>query len=741
MEARNTFKKEDRYDSETPGGRLRDKTITFVSAGSLHREHSPPTTPEETEAKNDEQEESIERDAAVKDVPQLDIRPLSPATHDVPHKPAEVLQLVQAPPQVPDPSSDSDSEEIVFAGRNASRQPICRNTPSLPVQLAPVLPTPHVAASAGESKPAETIGQAVKPAKPPKLVHSSSDDDTGLQDTPPTRPPRRWETRHERRVRLQQEEEDAMMQDYIDNMALDDDNDDDEENQAVGNDALADHSSKPATRKEHFRFHKSSGEENSKVQLRSGQKTRVVQNTIDISDWDSADLDDFNDLSTTDEDVAEVGRVLRHRSRPRGRQYLVTAVGSDVGEAKWIAHTKLISTTAVEQIRLYEDIREARSALSFDESTSEGDDPEELEDLADEIASEHDENNRIIDRVARMTDEQLARAYAKQQELGIDGDELQLFGADDDDFDLDNDFTVDEFMNGDSFIPFSVSKHTSNRGRSKRNKRTRDSFPSAGALADAIDQDPYGGFDVMDFDRPSLRPKRKGRKSDFPYDLEDVDTELAEQLVNTWTKDRDKKAARKREKQEAREAMLLEAAEGSTPSVIKLRIRQFLMSESDTLELSPMDSAMRAGVHRLAKALTIKSGSRGKEGKGAGRYPVLTKTPYTKHYDSDNIWEIDALLESRKFWPKGFNRGPTIPRSGVATARRGRGGGGGFGAASYMNGDVVGAAAPEIGSENRGRALLEKMGWKSGMGIGREGNEGSIDVIKHVVKTNKAGLG
>jgi hypothetical protein len=541
-------------------------------------------------------------------------------------------------------------------------------------------------------------------------------------------------------MRLQQEEDDAMMQDYIDNMALDDDDDDDADNDAAGSGVLPDRDGKPAARNEHFRFHKSSGEQSTKVQVQSVM-TKAVQGTIDISDWDSADLDDFNDLSTTDEDVADVGRVLRHRSRPRGKQYLVTAVGADVGDAKWMAHTKLVSTTAVEQIRLYEEIQEARLALSFDDSTSEGDDPEELEDLADEIASEHDENDRIIDRVSRMTDEQLARAYAKQQELGIDGDELQLFGADDDDIDLDNDFTVDEFMNGDSFIPFSVSKHTSNRGRSKRNQRARDSFPSAGALADAIDQDPYGGFDVMDFDRPSLRPKRKGRKSDFPYNLEDVDSELADQLVNTWTKDRDKKAARKREKQEAREAMLLDAAEGSTPAAIKLRIRQFLMSESDTLELSPMDSAMRAGIHRLAKALTMKSGSHGKEGKGAGRYPALTKTPYTKRYTRDNIWEIDALLDSRRFWPKGFNRGPAIPRSGIATPRRGRGGGGGFGAASYMDGDIVGAAAPEIGSENRGRALLEKMGWKSGMGIGREGNEGSVEVIKHVVKTNKAGLG
>jgi len=58
-----------------------------------------------------------------------------------------------------------------------------------------------------------------------------------------------------------------------------------------------------------------------------------------------------------------------------------------------------------------------------------------------------------------------------------------------------------------------------------------------------------------------------------------------------------------------------------------------------------------------------------------------------------------------------------------------------------MDGDVVGASAPELGSENRGRAMLEKMGWSSGMGIGKVGNKGRVEVIQHVVKNSKAGLG
>ena len=60
--------------------------------------------------------------------------------------------------------------------------------------------------------------------------------------------------------------------------------------------------------------------------------------------------------------------------------------------------------------------------------------------------------------------------------------------------------------------------------------------------------------------------------------------------------------------------------------------------------------------------------------------------------------------------------------------------------ATYMNGDIVGASAPEIGAENKGRAMLERMGWK-GEGLGAIGNKGMVDPIKHVVKTTKAGLG
>lgn len=60
---------------------------------------------------------------------------------------------------------------------------------------------------------------------------------------------------------------------------------------------------------------------------------------------------------------------------------------------------------------------------------------------------------------------------------------------------------------------------------------------------------------------------------------------------------------------------------------------------------------------------------------------------------------------------------------------------------SYMDGDVVGASAPEIGAGNKGRAMLEKMGWSTGTALGAANNKGILQPVAQVVKNSKAGLG
>lgn len=120
------------------------------------------------------------------------------------------------------------------------------------------------------------------------------------------------------------------------------------------------------------------------------------------------------------------------------------------------------------------------------------------------------------------------------------------------------------------------------------------------------------------------------------------------------------------------------------------------------------------------------------------RFPMLYKTARTPSFDKKSIGEVDRIFSANRFMRrvggmKGFE-GST--GKSVKTRRSGA-----SAAASYMDGDVVGASAPEIGVENRGRAMLEKMGWSTGTALGASDNKGILQPLAQVVKNTKAGLG
>ena len=558
----------------------------------------------------------------------------------------------------------------------------------------------------------------------------------GPEETPPItegfRKPRPnfGRRRGHRRGPTQQEiEEEALIQDYIANMKGDETDEQDEE---------------VSGRNQHLRLYDGAGDENFKVRTQPRSKEQVPDMLEQDLEWSSGDLEDFDGMSTTDEEIAEVGCVYADRLRPSGFQYLVTAMGKGPSDACWVLGERLISTNDTAQIRTFEKRREAKldpQNDAPDDSSTDSDEDEVSDDLKGTMESEGDENERLFQRTARMTDAQIAQALDMQDKLGMPTDQVLLFNGEEN----------NEFADGDDFISFPSTQRISNGTRSTRDLRKKYSFPSAEAFADALDQDPYNGFDVMDFSRPSLKPKRKGRKSaGLPFELEDE--ELAFQLQQSWGNDRSKKAARKREREEIRQAGILGSkaangkvdlhtryqASGMDADQIRAEIRSFMVQEVEALALAPMAADMRASVHRLARALNLKSHS---QGKGDGRFPILTKTPNTSQYTVKNVAEIDALLNLRKFFGRniGSLKASKLPRSGPKTRRSG--GAGVLAGASYMDGEVVGASAPEIGADNRGRAMLEKMGWSSGMGIGKVGNKGSTEVIKHVVKNTKAGLG
>ncbi len=114
----------------------------------------------------------------------------------------------------------------------------------------------------------------------------------------------------------------------------------------------------------------------------------------------------------------------------------------------------------------------------------------------------------------------------------------------------------------------------------------------------------------------------------------------------------------------------------------------------------------------------------------------MYKTPRTIEYNERSLNNIEAMLSSKRF----------LPRSDKAKKRRTPTGKarGGFASAgvSYRDGEIVGATAPELGQENRGRAMLEKMGWSTGTVLGALNNtRGIVQPVTQIVKTGKAGLG
>ncbi|KAJ5594556.1 uncharacterized protein N7459_000764, partial [Penicillium hispanicum] len=302
--------------------------------------------------------------------------------------------------------------------------------------------------------------------------------------------------------------------------------------------------------------------------------------------------------------------------------------------------------------------------------------------------------------------------------------------SDDDDADFDTDLLEELAIEGAT--------------RKQKGGASKGSFPSASVFADALESDPYYGFDVMDFDRPSLQKKGKGKDLRTLEGLMLSDSDLELHLHEAWQTDRKKKKTKKKEREALRAQGLLGRKSGDPDLKVKYpnglnqeelinEMRTFLLSPKDCLSLPPMTKHRRKSIHELANLLNLKSQSRGN---GPGRFPMLLKTARTPKYTSKTISQVDHLLSGRKLNRRLFQSwGSDAPRP--AKAKRGPTGA----AVSYMDGDVVGASAPEIGIENRGRAMLEKMGWSSGTALGAANNKGILLPVAHVVKNSRAGLG
>ncbi|KAL2039583.1 hypothetical protein N7G274_007855 [Stereocaulon virgatum] len=454
-----------------------------------------------------------------------------------------------------------------------------------------------------------------------------------------------------------------------------------------------------------------------------------------LEGWDSSDLQDFDELSTSSEALNMIEKVLSRRERSSGVQYLVVGAGYTIDDARWLPLSALKAPGIDNMIRDFEDEQAEFKRLLDDESDESLDtDDQRALDIQEQMNRIEDEKDLEDRRKSRMNDEQIARLLSKQEELGLGSEDPKLF----DGKELERKEQIEPQFDGiwGTASPFRF------QFKSKRKTRTVSNFPSATAFADVLDEDPYNGFDIMDQDRPSLRRKPKGRRGKLPLELSD--SELEQQINMAWENDRSKKKQRKQEREELRAQGLLgkkgkpdlktKYREGISSTEVNIEIKKFLMSSREILPLPPMAQKERKSVHDIANVFKLKFKS---TGTGTSRYPVLSKTNGTLQYDEDALDSIEALLSSRRFLPR-MDR----PKNKGTPSGKGRGRGSATAGASYRNGEIVGAAAPELGQENRGRAMLEKMGWSTGTALGAlNNNSGIIQPIAQVVKTGKAGLG
>ncbi|KAH7325141.1 hypothetical protein B0I35DRAFT_425707 [Stachybotrys elegans] len=269
---------------------------------------------------------------------------------------------------------------------------------------------------------------------------------------------------------------------------------------------------------------------------------------------------------------------------------------------------------------------------------------------------------------------------------------------------------------------------------------TSDSESSDELFTGREGPDREGSFDLMDRERPSIRG-RKGKRAQAQITFNTSDSELEARLQSAWKNDRLKKSERKKRREELRalgmlgkkmepDDMRVKYPHGMTLPEISEEMRSFLISGDESMTFPPMDTHARKTIHELASKFKVKSKSIGKADQ---RRPVIYRTGRTLPYAEAAFNQIVGRLTKRQFFPRLDNKGKRGQKAPPVRTNHA--------AASYREGEIVGGAAPELGVENRGRAMLEKMGWSTGTALGASNNKGILQPVTHAMKSSKAGLG
>ncbi|KAK0610426.1 hypothetical protein B0T17DRAFT_593578 [Bombardia bombarda] len=315
-----------------------------------------------------------------------------------------------------------------------------------------------------------------------------------------------------------------------------------------------------------------------------------------------------------------------------------------------------------------------------------------------------------------LDDETLAKLLGKQEELGIESEDLILFSD-------------------------SVFKNGKGK-KAARYAARHNTLDTTNSVADA-----FNDLDLAEWNQPPIRSR--GRRSKLPPNFNVSDSELETALKTTWHRDRERKKNRKMEREQLRADGLLgrnvnpddlcvKYREGMQLEDVKAELVTFLLGSAERLQFPPMNKQARKTLHELANKFKVKSQS---AGNGNQRHPVLYRTQRTVRYAETSVREATSQVDEaamrigRKYFHRLDVKGRVLPKS--TTVGRSSG----HKAVTYREGEIVGASAPQLGQENRGHAMLEKMGWSKGMALGTLGNQGILEPVTQVIKRSKAGLG
>ena len=295
--------------------------------------------------------------------------------------------------------------------------------------------------------------------------------------------------------------------------------------------------------------------------------------------WDSTDLEDFNELSTSDDAPDGIEQVLSKRERPSGMQYLIVGSGSTIDDARWFPVSSLETPGAEALVREFEEKAEPNRLIYGSDVSSVATDEQVTQDLQDDLDNQEDDKDLEDKRKARITDEQIAKLLSKQEELGLGSTSLMLFDGDVVGKETEEEVQPDKLWEQEHRAP----------SRSQRKKSSQSRLTSATILADVLDPDLYNGFDVLDQQKLSSRRKQKGWHEKLSVELSD--SELEQSIQVAWEKDRTKKKLRKQERQELRAQGLLgkknrvdlkaKYSEGISIIEVKKEIKDFLLSSLD----------------------------------------------------------------------------------------------------------------------------------------------------------------